>query len=675
MGSASSILVIRHFAKLTYLHKELMANIMDYKPMINIKPFGQCKSLINPQVAAATAANMGVLCPMPCIPNTVSPWIPGKLNVLINKQPALMNDCKLLCMWGGIIQLKDTGQKENLTLPQENNQTSYEQNKIKETYNTGTNTNKPKSEDKNKHISPPKKPKRKTRANSTHTGANKSTKITEIKKCYYRLIQIECDKKNGLDKEKELIYEYIKEKKLTKKKPIYILNSPKGEKLYIQTKRKNENSCEKSDEHSKITIKEKPENTSQIKPENQFNIITKYDAISKFGEKKYLDYISLPIWNGNDFRYKEYAFNFLSCKNNKNIKLIIYPDIKFTFSINLKDDEKTDRQIESTETGECIVNETSETKVGISVEVKYGGKSEKITISESINASPFLSLLDKISIFLKKWMNIEDFMNEALNTADKSYIEIKPNNPSINLSWEWKYCLNKEKTEIGSSHKVNLQLKPLIGTTITFHLLKLLLVTLSGGVLDPVIKVATWIQSTLKKLNIDLDIFADLILSGTINCSLEGEFTTLKKEEKTLTLKGGLEISGEIKIGAKAKAEILVAKVEAEVSVSGKITITLEGKICFKGNLITIGFPITLLPFKTKFILKGKVQLFFINLEASYEYSNEFEEKKWKPEWECNIDGESKSGGSGSSGGGTRGSDSGDRAKGGGSGSSGGGTR
>ncbi len=86
------------------------ANIMDHVPMVNILPFGMCTSLANPMVASATAAAMGVLTPMPCIPATMSPWIPGAPTVLLGNQPALDNTCKLMCNWAGVIQVTVPGQ-------------------------------------------------------------------------------------------------------------------------------------------------------------------------------------------------------------------------------------------------------------------------------------------------------------------------------------------------------------------------------------------------------------------------------------------------------------------------------------------------------------------------------------------------------------------------------------
>ena len=86
------------------------ATIMDYKPMVNIAPFGACMSIANPAVAAATAAAWGILTPQPCIPVTMAPWVPGATTVLLGNQPSLDNTCTLNCLWGGIIQVAVPGQ-------------------------------------------------------------------------------------------------------------------------------------------------------------------------------------------------------------------------------------------------------------------------------------------------------------------------------------------------------------------------------------------------------------------------------------------------------------------------------------------------------------------------------------------------------------------------------------
>lgn len=87
------------------------ANIMDNKPMANIMPFGVCKSMANPAVAAATSAAMGTLTPQPCTPMTATaPWAPGHKKVKVRKMPALDDTCQLVCMFGGAIKVSDAGQ-------------------------------------------------------------------------------------------------------------------------------------------------------------------------------------------------------------------------------------------------------------------------------------------------------------------------------------------------------------------------------------------------------------------------------------------------------------------------------------------------------------------------------------------------------------------------------------
>ncbi|WKE64488.1 DUF4280 domain-containing protein [Gallaecimonas kandeliae] len=86
------------------------ANIMDYVPMVNVLSFGMCQSPSNPTVAAATAAALGVLTPMPCIPVTAAPWTPGAATVLLGGMPALDATSTLMCSWGGVISITMAGQ-------------------------------------------------------------------------------------------------------------------------------------------------------------------------------------------------------------------------------------------------------------------------------------------------------------------------------------------------------------------------------------------------------------------------------------------------------------------------------------------------------------------------------------------------------------------------------------
>jgi Domain of unknown function (DUF4280) len=85
------------------------ATITSNIPIVNIPPFGMCNSLSNPTVAAATSAALGVLTPMPCIPVIPAPWAPGSPTVTIGKLPALTNNSKCNCAWGGMISITNAG--------------------------------------------------------------------------------------------------------------------------------------------------------------------------------------------------------------------------------------------------------------------------------------------------------------------------------------------------------------------------------------------------------------------------------------------------------------------------------------------------------------------------------------------------------------------------------------
>lgn len=89
------------------------ATIMDAKPGVNISSFGLCSSLLNPQVASATAAALGVLTPQPCgfIPGGM--WSADKSKIILAGKLVLCNSSRLICGMGqGIITVTTTGQKK-----------------------------------------------------------------------------------------------------------------------------------------------------------------------------------------------------------------------------------------------------------------------------------------------------------------------------------------------------------------------------------------------------------------------------------------------------------------------------------------------------------------------------------------------------------------------------------
>jgi len=79
------------------------ATIMD-STVLNVPTFGMCSSLANPEVAAATAAALGVLTPMPCVP-VLTPWTPGSPTTLIGGEPALVAGSQCQCAYGGVVEI------------------------------------------------------------------------------------------------------------------------------------------------------------------------------------------------------------------------------------------------------------------------------------------------------------------------------------------------------------------------------------------------------------------------------------------------------------------------------------------------------------------------------------------------------------------------------------------
>lgn len=88
-----------------------IATIQDGQPGINLPGFGLCTSLVNPTVAAATAAALGVLTPQPCTMVPAGVWTASNPKVLVGGIPCLLSDAVLMCGLGaGSIRVLMPGQ-------------------------------------------------------------------------------------------------------------------------------------------------------------------------------------------------------------------------------------------------------------------------------------------------------------------------------------------------------------------------------------------------------------------------------------------------------------------------------------------------------------------------------------------------------------------------------------
>lgn len=109
MGTTPGALVVLPAARVLGCSRPVAA-IADKLPIVNVPPFGMCRSLANPAVAAATAAALGVLTPMPCVPVIPAPWTPGSPKVLVGGKPVVTTSSTCLCAWAGRITVASPGQ-------------------------------------------------------------------------------------------------------------------------------------------------------------------------------------------------------------------------------------------------------------------------------------------------------------------------------------------------------------------------------------------------------------------------------------------------------------------------------------------------------------------------------------------------------------------------------------
>jgi hypothetical protein len=87
------------------------ATIMDNIPMANIPTFAMCNSVANPATQRPPPV---MFTPAPCVPALAAPWAPGSTSCMIGGVPALEAGSRLMCNWGGVIQVVNPGQTKTI---------------------------------------------------------------------------------------------------------------------------------------------------------------------------------------------------------------------------------------------------------------------------------------------------------------------------------------------------------------------------------------------------------------------------------------------------------------------------------------------------------------------------------------------------------------------------------
>ena len=64
---------------------------------------------LRPKCMNMLMAAMGVLTPMPCVPVIAAPWAPGSAQVKVMNMPALTDNSKCMCSFGGNISITSPG--------------------------------------------------------------------------------------------------------------------------------------------------------------------------------------------------------------------------------------------------------------------------------------------------------------------------------------------------------------------------------------------------------------------------------------------------------------------------------------------------------------------------------------------------------------------------------------
>ena len=321
----------------------------------------------------------------------------------------------------------------------------------------------------------------------------------------------------------------------------------------------------------------------------------------------------------NEFYFHAHSCRYFPNTKIATIKTLVYSDIvwDFNFSIGAKIDRKTFSPGTSPEVikkyqekREKEIKEATDKKAELSTGLKVSLKAkwENGTIDHEFTKD----FEKKYKLLYKLFAGIELLAKYVMEkTGGELKIDLKSKGipmelslvpPKVSFKANWYLSHSKTNNQIlGTNVTVGIHAEPLIGVALKIDLLGALVFTVSGAVsggtaapgvtalyskIQKILKDGLKVGDDSKGGNANIDIYMDLIITGTMQISLDREFNTEDKiTNKTVEFIGENKLAIEFKMGIKIKGEaiITIVKVEAffEASAEASAGVTFGSKITF----------------------------------------------------------------------------------------------
>lgn len=372
-----------------------------------------------------------------------------------------------------------------------------------------------------------------------------------------------------------------------------------------------------SDKHKKEIIVKSPD-TKKVKVLGTSLRFPVHSTLSAFNLAP-LEYIwpkyNVLIDGDSSAVYLAYIHScrYYSDTTNPTLKIIAYPDIKWTlkFFLNLTNDlsvkwmnmdpkEHKDLQKKSGKIGAENRWKQKDASFGFSLKGEWDKPANNYTESDEFKyeyETKFKKLYDVFSSVGALADGITSkTKGKARSISPKGIpvsFEVKPPNLDLTGIWNLEKLKNDQKDEkIGTTVDISLNANPLIGLDITIDLLGALV--FAGGAIvgasPGVVELYKKIQGTLKSgidvgddekgFKANVDIYMDLIISNTITTSVAFKFNTAGnvKEGDKFKIEADNRLKVELKVGIKIKGELalVIIKTQAyfEASASAEASIT-----------------------------------------------------------------------------------------------------